>query len=239
MMKIDTDAFITGEPIQTAISECRFFTVREYRKVSQDLSTMSLTKDHIINLLSREKKTSQMIKFIEYISNLSLYDITREMPDIKEAYDRIFALAFSDGGYKKINAGTFPKIRELILLMNCMKEEQINPNPEIQAAIERSKRVKARDNGEELKFSDLVSSVAMMGGFTYQQINEFTIYQLYMSFRRIANFKNYDTSTLFATVPGSKAKIESWSKHINLFEEEKHYVTQDEFSRNTGSMFND
>ena len=189
--------------------------------------------------MSREKKNPETKSFIEYINGLSLYDIAQAMPDIGDAYKRIFSSAFFNGGHELINAGTFPKMRELILLMNCMKEEKINPNPEIQAALERSKRVKSRDNGEELKFGDLVSSVAMMGGYTYQQINDFTIYQLYMSFHRIANFKNYDASTLFATVPGSKVKIDSWSKHINQFEEEKHYVTQDEFSRNTGSMFND
>lgn len=237
-MNIDTDTFITGEPIETAIGDCRFFTVREYKKVAQDLSMMSLSKDHIINLLSRDKPNPELKVFIKQMVNYSLYDIVQQMPDFKDSYDRIFKAAFPDGGYEKINAGTFPKIRELILKMNCVTEEKVNPNPEIQAALERSKRVKALEGGD-LKFSDLISSVAMYSGIPYREINNFTILQLYMSFHRISHLKSYDTTTLFATVPGSKVKIENWSKHINLHEEENHSVAYDKFKKTTGNMFND
>ena len=238
-MNIDTDTFITGEPIETAIGDCRFFTVREYRKVVSDLSMMSLSKDHIINLMCREKNpTPEYRALVNHLMNCSLYDIVQQLPEFKEAYDRIFMLAFPNGGYEKINAGTFPKIRELILKMNCVTEEKVNPNPEIQAAIERSKRAKSLDGGD-LKFSDLVSSVAMHSGIPYREINNFTIHQLYMSFHRISNLKNYDTTTLFATVPGSKIKIDSWNKHIDLYEEAKFAVDYEEFKKNTGNMFND
>ena len=238
-MNIDTDTFITGEPIETAIGDCRFFTVREYRKVSQDLSMMSLSKDHIINLMCREKNPEpEYVAFVNHLMTLSLYEIVQRLPEFKEAYDRIFKSAFSNGGWEKINAGTFTKIRELILKMNCVTEEKINPNPEIQAAIERSKRVKAREGGD-LKFGDLVSSIAMYSGIPYKEINDFSIYQLYMSFHRISHIFNYETTTLFATVPGSKVKIENWSKTVDLYEEDKHSVAYDNFKKTTGSMFND
>ena len=238
-MNIDTDTFITGEPIETAIGDCRFFTVREYQKVSQDLSMMSLSKDHIINLMCKEKNpTPEYVAFVNHLMTLSLYEIVQQLPEFKYAYDRIFKAAFPNGGSEKINAGTFPKIRELILLMNCVTEEKVNPNPEIQAAIDRSKRVKASE-GAKLKFSDLVSSIAMYSGITYKQINDFTIHQLYMSYHRISYFKNYDTTTLFATVPGSKVKIDNWSTHIDLYEEDKHAVDYKEFKKTTGNMLND
>ena len=238
-MNIDTDTFITGEPIETAIGDCRFFTVREYRKVSQDLSMMSLSKDHIINLMCREKNPEpEYIAFVNHLMTISLYEIVQQLPEFKEAYDRIFKSAFSNGGWEKINAGTFPKIRELILKMNCVTEEEVNPNPEIQAALERSKRVKDLEGGN-LKFGDIISSIAMCSGITYEAINDFTIHQMYMSFHRISHIFNYQTTTLFATVPGSKVKLDNWSKHIDLYEGAKHAVDYDEFKKNTGNMFND
>ncbi|MEH6944818.1 hypothetical protein [Bacillus sp. JJ722] len=60
-----------------------------------------------------------------------------------------------------------------------------------------------------------------------------------MTYYRIGHIKNYDTSTLFATVSPPKLKIDSWSKHIDIFADEKHFITKEEFNKNTGSAFKD
>lgn len=236
MTDIDTTLFITGEPIDTAIGECRFLTVSEYVKVSNDLNAMAMTKYHIASLLYEDRHQPEVKEFLRFAEHASLFDIVAQIPDIAQSYSKIFRMCFSEDSVKLINQGTFAKIRSLILKMNCIKEEQVNPNPEIQRALERSRRVKALEGGD-IKFDDIVSSVAMGSGIPYREINNFTIYQLYMSFHRLGHFKNYDTSTLFATVAPPKGKIDSWSKHIDLFEEERHAVSREEFAKSTGSIF--
>src|SRR5699024_5262698 len=92
--------------------------------------------------------------------------------------------------------------------------------------IERSKRMK--DNGTD--FATIVTSVAAIGGKSYEQINDMTVYQLYMEFQRLAQKISYDTSILFATV-AEKVKIDGWNKEIDMFEEEKHALSRSEFSK--------
>ena len=98
----------------------------------------------------------------------------------------------------------------------------------------KSKKFKS----EGIEFEDIVSSVAVYTGYTYEQINELTLYQFYTTFQRIGAFKSYDTNTLFATVSTEKINIESWCKHIDLFEnEEKEGLTRDAYNKLKSGIF--
>jgi hypothetical protein len=229
--------YILGLPIQTEIGECQFLKVKEYPDYFMDLQVASMSKDQIIHKYCEINKNGALNELIDELRRLPLYEIVHGIPELQNSYYKLFNKVFnSEYALSHIDEKSFDYYRKLVITMNCMKEERINPNPEIQKAIERSKRVKSLD-GEKTEFADIVTSVVGFNGLSYQDINEFTIYQLYMTYYRIAQFKNYDTTTLFSTVSTEKIKIDSWSKHIDLFEEEKHFVTSEEFNKNTSSMF--
>lgn len=230
--------YILGLPIETDIGKCHFLKVKEYPDYFMDLQIVALTKQHIYQKYYDLNKDGSLDEFLERLKEVDLFEIASSIPQISESYEKIFIKAFNDIKImNEINENNFSYFRSLVLKMNGIKEEEINPNPEIQRAIERSKRVKSLDS-EKLEFADIVTSVVGHNGLTYDDINEFTIFQLYMTYYRIAQFKNYDTSTLFATVAADKVKIDSWSKHINLFEDEKHFISESEFKKSTGSVFN-
>ncbi|PLR99645.1 hypothetical protein [Bacillus sp. T33-2] len=233
--------YILGLPIQTEIGVCHFLKVKEYPDYFMDLQIIGLSKQHFINKyaeMNKRQKDPLVEEFIEELKIVDLYQIVVNIPEVSQAYFSVLSKVFDDGDIvEKITPENFSYYRNLVMTMNFIKEEKINPNPEIQRAIERSRRLKQQDS-EGLEFSDLVSSVVGFNGLSYQDINEFTVYQLYMTYYRIAQIKNYDTSTLFATVSSEKIKIESWSKHINLFEDEKHFISEQEFKKKTGSVFN-
>lgn len=237
-MKDIKEFYILGLPIETEIGSCNFLKVKEYPDYFMDLQIVALTKNHVISKYSEINKDGSLADFIVGLHQSSLFEIAHGIPEIKEAYNRLFLKLFGSEVFEEVSQKTFPYYRKLVMTINCLKEEEINPNPEIQRAIERSKRVKAMES-EKLEFSDIVTSVVGYNGLTYANINDFSIYQLYMTYYRIAQFKNFDTSTLFATVSADKVKIESWSKHINLFEEEKHFLTESEFKKNTGNALNE
>lgn len=236
----DISAFyILGIPIQTEIGECEFIKVKEYPEFFTDLQVIAFSKDQIVSKYTELNKDGSLTDFINQLKGLSLYEIATGLPELKESYYKVFFKVFNgEEALSQMTSENFSYFRSLILKMNCQKEEKINPNPEIQRALERSKRVKSSES-DNTEFSDLVSSVVGFNGLSYKDINEFTIYQLYMTYYRIGQFKSYDTSTLFATVSTEKIKIDSWSKHINLFEEEKHFVSQEEFKKSVGSAFNE
>ncbi len=232
--------YILGLPINTPIGECHFLKVKEYPDYFMNLQVVALTKNHIISKYTELNKDGSLSEFIEELHKVNLFEIVLGIPEIKEAYDRMFDKVFGqDEIITQIeNENDFSYFRNLVMTMNCLKEETVNPNPEIQRALERSKRVKSQE-ADKIDFADMVTSIVGYNGLTYDDLNNFTIYQLYMTYYRIAQFKNYDTSTLFATVASDKINIESWSKHINLFEEEKHTISHEKFKQTTGSVLSE
>lgn len=231
--------YITGLPIKTEIGDCEFLKVKDYPTYLLDIQTIALGKSRIINMFNELNKDGSLSNLINKLNTYNLFEIVEVIPDIYNSYNSIFMRVFgSEDIVKNINSENFDSIRNLILDMNCIKVEEINPNQEIQRAIERSKRVKNRE-GENLTFEDMSSSIVAFSGKSYSDLNEMTIYQFYMTYFRIAQIKNYDTSTLFATVSSEKINIESWSKHIDLFAEEKHSISHDEFKKTTGSVFDE
>lgn len=232
------DFYVLGLPIDTEIGQVHFLKVKDYPDYFLDLQSIGMSRLEIIHRYSEINKDGSLDELIEDMKGLDLFDIAFGLPELKEAYLKVFAKVFDkESTILAINRDNFNFYRKLIMDMNCVKEEEINPNPEIQRAIERSRRVKSQ-NQDKLTFADMCSSIVGYNGLTYVGLWDFTIYQFYMTFNRISQIKNYDTSTLFASV-SEKAKIESWSKHIDLFEEEQHFMTEDQFNKNTGSMFND
>lgn len=236
-MKDIKEFYILGEPIETEIGSCEFLKVKEYPDYFFDLQTLSMGKDEIIHKFIEMNKSGDMDDLIDELKKSSLYEIVTHISNFKDSYYRLLLKVFeTEESIKLINNNNFDYIRGLIMDMNFQKEDKINPNPEIQRAIERSRRVKAQER-EQLKFADIISSVVGFNGLSYKDINEFTIYQLYMTYFRIAQIKNYDTSTLFATVSSEKIKIESWSKHIDPFEEEDHGLSKDQVKQKSKNLF--
>jgi len=224
------DFYILGNPIETEIGECRFLTVKEYPTFLSDLQLMSMSKNEIIYNMYKVDKTGVNQEVLSKLEKLSLFEIVLTIPELLNAYSKLFTEVFDNKEILHlINENNFSYFRNLIMKMNAQTEEYINPNPEIQYHLERSKRVKSQ-TGEYITFGDVVVSVAVGAKMTFRELNDWTIYQLYMAYQSIGNYKKYDTSTLFATVD-PKAKIESWAKHIDLFKVDDHSMTMEEFKQ--------
>ncbi len=228
------DFYILGMPIKTKIGDCHFLKVKDYPNYSIDLNIVSMTKLHFVHAYRKNDEDEKVLQHLESLSLLSI--IVNYLPDVFKSYERVFAHFFKDEDaiHNISSEEEFEEYRQLILKLSCIKEEKINPNPEIQEFIDKSKKVKAQQNSG-ITFSTIVTSVSALGGKDYENIREMTLFQLYMEFYRIAQKVNYETSVLFATV-AEKVEIEDWAKKISLFEEEKHGLTRSEFSKIAGTI---
>lgn len=232
----DMDEFyILGIPIRTNIGDCHFVKVKDYPNVFADLQIVQLTRQHFINqFMSAQDISVQDIA--NELSSVSLMDVVIEFPEVTEAYKKVFSYFFKDDEafFKIESEEQFNYLRSLILKLGCITEEYVNPNPEIQEALERSRKLKSKKQGK-LAFSDVVSSVSVIKGINYRDILEMTMFQLYMDFHRIAQDKSYQASTLFATV-ADKVEIEGWNKHIDLFEEEEEGISMGKLGKIANDM---
>src|SRR5690606_29535019 len=154
--------------IETDIGECQFIKVKDYPDYFNDLQIHSLTKEHLIYKYSQLNKYGTLDEFLTELNKLNLFEIATNLPELQESYYKVFTKVFgTEEVLKYIHQDNFEYLRNLIMNMNCLKEEKINPNPEIQRALERSRRVKAQE-GEKLTFADMCSSVVGFNGLTYQ-----------------------------------------------------------------------
>ena len=217
---------ILGEPIETDVGKLHHLTVSDYIKFSTEIQLLSMSKLEIIYQFQMDNKQGTHDKLIKVLDKSSLWDIVQILPDFTEAYEIIFAKVFTDEDVmEKISEENFYDIREQIMRMNVIKEEPINPNPEIQKAWDRSKRVKA-EMAEKVTVEDMITSVSVFADRPYDMIRGMTVYQFMMDYQRIAAAFDYQTAILFSTVSTDKIKIESWSRHIDLFQQDKHELDE-------------
>lgn len=245
---INREFYITGKPIATKFGSIRFMTYLEYLEHASEINTIRQDILHIyyiyrkqydsvkINLSSDEK-----IEVEETLKNLkssTLHDYMKEDKSFEDAYRKIFKLVLDrDDSIDEImgNVDIFMKIREVVMDMNFISAEEVNPNEEIQGYLDNAKKAKQRDAGKH-SFSDLVSSVVVVLGVNYTTVFNMTVLQVHAAYYRIAAMQDYKTSTLFATV-SDKPKIISWAKHIDLFENEKEGMSMDQFNKQFGGLF--
>ncbi|WP_341323365.1 hypothetical protein NSQ62_07795 [Solibacillus sp. FSL H8-0523] len=240
----EKDLYIFGEPVKTLIGEVRFLTYKEYLV---NITSLSLITQNILHLYYQYKKhidekDENALNLLESIKQLTLFDLVKSEPSLFEIYKKFFTLLISPKPEIEDPAeiilsdeNLFVQYRQLIMEMNLLSEEMVSPNPEIQRGIEMSRSYKQQTSGES-SFTDIVSSIVAGTTNSFKDVCEMTVYQVYATYYRMGAIFDYQTSTLFATV-SEKVKIESWNKHLNLYERESHVIEKDSFDKKFGSMF--
>lgn len=238
---MEREFYIFGEPIDTKLGQVRFLTYKEYLMNIGDLNAMSMNILHIYYQYRKafEKDNKEAMDALEELKQGRLYDFVRESRDFWEAYENVFKLAMEDEemvARVMSDADTFMYYRELTMDMNMLSEDEVNPNPEIQKGIEMSRKIKS-EGGEKQTPTDIITSIVAGTPNSFGDVCSMTVLQVYSVFYRIGAFKSYDTTTLFATV-SSEAKIESWSKNIDMFAKQSSGIKKKDFDKKYGSLLN-
>lgn len=232
--------YIFGRDILTTAGYLSPIKVEEYDDYMSSLSMMAMDKTYIVYSYLTLPKSDEVDAIIQQLVDMSLYEIVSGIPEFKNAYSRVYEKVFiQKEDIVNVAYENFDEVRKTILEMNCLPEESamINLNKDarsfldtrVQKAVERSKRVKAKEGNsdESPELQDVISSLVVGAGKSFEEISSWTMYQLYMSFNRLAQFKSFDSSTLFATV-ASDVSIENWSKKIDLFAKDTHSMKDGE-----------
>lgn len=239
-MAVNRDYFIFGLPVKTEFGDVRFLTVEQYINSQVDLALLTMNKLHIINAYKKINEKGYLDEFINILNQSTLQEMIVNIPEFRKAYKNIFKFVFEnkvDENSIFEHSDKLMEIRKLIMEMNCLKEEEVSPNPKVQKAIERSRRVKQRET-EKMTITDMATSIVVGSNVarSYESLLNLTIFQFYATFYRIAQFKSYDTTVLYSTV-AEKVSVELWSKHIDMFKKESNALSEKEFNANYGGVF--
>lgn len=239
----DKNFFIFGEPVETEFGVMRFLTYREYLTNLSEIGLISQNTLHIYYSFKKQltalKASESAFKELEELKEAELLEIVLSTQQLLNAYLKIFKLVFDgneDMQYNKIfeNSENFKFVRSLFMDMNIVVEEKVSPNEEIQRAIERSRRLK-QQTSQEQTFVDIVTSIVASTSNSFEDVCNMSVFQVYSIYARIGAIFNYQTSTLFATV-AEKVNIESWNKHIDLFESESDVISKSDFDKKFGGL---
>jgi hypothetical protein len=171
--------------------------------------------------------------YFDAFNNHPIYDekgnIINEDVDIPTHKDLVIARLLS-------NEDEFMQVRKIMMDMNVVVEDIVSENPEIQAALDRSKQFQQATNKSNTTFVDMITSIVVNSTHSFEQVGNMNVYQVYSIYYRIAAKFNYETSVLFATV-APDVKVEDWSKHINLFESNDTSIKKSEFDKQAKGLF--
>ncbi|MCX2885991.1 hypothetical protein OQE43_16975 [Bacillus velezensis] len=236
-MNVLKDFFFLGRPINTEVGAIDFIHLRDYPEYISELNMMKMSKKEIIRNFSKINNDGSLNDLIIELKKNSLFKIVHDyLPEFNQAYFKVFSKVFVDKeSLHLIDQRAFNNVRKLILEMHCLTEEKIVDNDELQEFHDLNNQLKLQNSQNDLK--DIASCVAAFNGYTYQEVANMTIYQLYLSYYRMGEIMNYNTSALFATV-STDVKIGDWNSHVDMYREEKHHLSTAD-AKNLEQLFGD
>lgn len=130
-----------------------------------------------------------------------------------DSYGDVLAFESESGGV--INSQNYDLVRSIIMKQNLMFEKKIYKDPKVQEWAEKALEARLKQN-TKVTIEDMITTVSVFKGVSYEELMEYTIYQLHADFQRIRKIKEYDTRVIFRSVD-SNVKIDDYAEEINLF----------------------
>lgn len=112
-----------------------------------------------------------------------------------------------------ITPDNYDSIRKIIMNQNLMFEQKVYKNKKVQEWANKVWEAKQKKN--TISLEDIITTVSVYKGVTYNQIMDQTLYQLYADFYRIRKMKKYDSDIIFRSV-SDNITIEDFAETIDL-----------------------
>jgi hypothetical protein len=187
------DLYILCQPIETKIGQLRFIKVQEYPEMMKYVQLLFVDKIDLLQFINKEyRKLIEQISLLELIKKLNIEPIY-----MRKYFSEMFKFFFANDVFDLVQTDEeLNYYRDLIKQMNQIHYEKPCSNPEIEK-FNIFKRLLQKKKGQDVTFESIYTSVWVGTGM---KPDDMCIYQLYALFSRISQFKNYDTTSLFATV---------------------------------------
>lgn len=118
-----------------------------------------------------------------------------------------------------MEAEDFYNMRDIAMRMNLVKEEKMAWSPKVQDYWDKAKELKNK-NSEPPNTTTIMTSIFLHTGTPYHELYKMTAYQIISTYTRIHSLKDFEISSLFATV-SPDVTISRWDKNNDLLKEEE------------------
>jgi hypothetical protein len=129
-----------------------------------------------------------------------------------------FNLIDNDQYGLSINKDNYDIFRETIMKQNALISPKIYKSKFAQKIAEKVIKAHTK-NAPVITMEDKISTVVAMIGISFNEIKEWTIYEVENQFRRITKKTNYDTAMMFKCVSSEIPDPEYFASQIDLFED--------------------
>lgn len=166
--------------------------------------------DLIMNSYKSLKITTE-----EMIKNFELLFSTVLRKEVFFGYSENFYGFLADHEHY-INKKNYNEIRKIIMQQNLLFERKIYKNKITQEWADKALEAKMK-NSAKIGVEEMLTTVSVYKGVNYEQLKEYSIYQLYSDFYRIRMIKSYDTDVSAKCAGAEKVTIEDFAKELDLF----------------------
>lgn len=195
--------------------------IKDYDEFNKSSYLLNFSKDHfnnsdlplltlvVLGLTNSGIKIENVIKDFENMFSIVLqckvfFAITN---------DRQFKIIIDDKN--NINSSNYDTVREIIMKQNLIFTPKVYKNEIVQKWAEKVLKARIK-NSPKITMEDMLSTISVFSGKSYEELENYTIYQVYADFYRIRKIKGYECAIINRTL-GGKAEIEDFAEDLQLF----------------------
>lgn len=236
------ESWIQGYPLNSNYGFIKAIKIKDYFKYIGEIDFIKkqdweVKNQVLIELRKADEDTFKLVKE-DFDKNNFMTCIRNNVAGLRDQYNRVFSVFIhnfnSDRFYWTLTKSELDDLRKLILDFNHIQYYEKNPNPEIEK-FNRLSRNHASVKSGTIDFDTVFSTLMTKegGGYLPSQINNLTIRQFYLAFKRVEYNKANEMTILFKTVD-AKGDIEivDWNRSFREAEEDNTFENLDDMHSN-------
>ena len=196
--------------------------LKDYDRFQEVSKILYISKKHFVEtelpLLVLIQFNAQHLGFEDqelYLSLEELFSIVMR-DEVKfhiEPNSKTIYFLSKDGGI--IDFSNYDIVRSIIMRQNLIFEQKVYKNPKMQEWANKILETRQK-NSSNISIEDIISTVSVLKGVNYSELQNYSLYQLYADFYRARKIKKYETDVVFKSVDTSWS-IEDFAEDLDLF----------------------
>lgn len=193
--------------------------VSDYDEFIECSSILNIRKEHF----SADAQTYQLLdllifgigekeKTVDYLETLFRLVIKKDVQFI-ENHEK-YAFIIDEDHF--ITNSNYDILRQTIMKQNLMFEQKIYKDPLVAEWAQKVLKQRAK-GGVTITIEDMISTVSVVTGKSYNEIAEMTIYQLNADFKRVTKDKDYNVAISMKCAGADKVNVNYFAEEINMF----------------------